>query len=80
MDHFGWIADELTWLEETLDDPKYSEQSPALKRALQRAFVEACKAGRAHRHRLEAAAALGSETIGARTLRRSRSKRVREMT
>ena len=46
MNRFAWMAEELTWMEESLDDPRYEGLARPLKRALQRAFVEACKAAR----------------------------------
>lgn len=49
MNEFGRMADDLTYMGELLDSPDLAPYAAALKRALDRAFVEACKAGRAMR-------------------------------
>jgi hypothetical protein len=49
MNHFGRMADDLTSLEMSLDGMTDLPHAKALKAALQRAFIEACKASRAHR-------------------------------
>lgn len=73
MDHFGWIADKVTLFEESLEQPPYAEHSVALRRALQRAFIEACKAGRIYRRRLEGNAVENENAPGVkRSLRRAR--------
>lgn len=46
MNEFGYIADDLTFLEERLDSPDLAGYAAGLKRALQKAFIEACKASR----------------------------------
>ncbi len=60
MNRFGWMAEELTSMEEALDAPPLQPYAGALRRALQRAFVEACKASRAMRHNEEMKAPGGS--------------------
>lgn|GEM_PF-3256465 len=49
MNEFGRIADDLTSLEMRLEGMFDSTQAKPLKAALQRAFIEACKASRAQR-------------------------------
>ena len=49
MNEFGHIADDLTSLEMRLERMFDSTQAKPLKAALQRAFIEACKASRAQR-------------------------------
>ncbi len=49
MNHFGHMADDLTSLEMSIDKMLDLPHAKTLKAALQRAFVEACKASRAQR-------------------------------
>ena len=49
MNEFGHIADDLTSLEMKVERMLDRAHAKALKAALQRAFVEACKASRAQR-------------------------------
>ena len=49
MNHFGHMADDLTSLEMSIDKMLDLPHAKQLKAALQRAFVEACKASRAQR-------------------------------
>ena len=49
MNEFGHIADDLTSLEMKVERMLDHAHAKALKAALQRAFVEACKASRAQR-------------------------------
>jgi hypothetical protein len=53
MNRFGQIADELSELIEELETPALKPDSTALRRALQRAFVQACLAEQAMRRREE---------------------------
>ncbi len=49
MNEFGHIADDLTSLEMKVERMLDKAHSKPLKAALQRAFIEACKASRAQR-------------------------------
>jgi hypothetical protein len=49
VNEFGQIADDLTTLEMRVEQMLGRQHAKALKAALQRAFVEACKASRAQR-------------------------------
>ncbi|MET0545703.1 MAG: hypothetical protein ABWZ40_05275 [Caulobacterales bacterium] len=57
MNYFGHMADDLTAMEMAIDLYGDIPNAKALKAALQRAFVEACKASRAQRLAREALAA-----------------------
>lgn len=54
MNEFGLIADDLTMLEERLESADLTKYARSLRRAVHRAYLEACKAGRAMRHDEEA--------------------------
>lgn len=64
MNEFAHIADDLTTLEMRVERMLSRQHAKALKAALQRAFVEACKASRAQRLEEEGQIPEGSDGSG----------------